>query len=119
MGNFFSTNLKFIREQKGLSQNKLASMVGVNQTTIARWESQEIAPSIDNVEDVANVLNISLPDLIATDLRLIQPNTEQKEIDFGNIKVTLSKNGKITDKDILEMNQFLMQEKFLNENNSK
>ena len=30
---------------------------------------------------------------------------------FGDIKVTSSKNGKITDKDMLELNQFLIQEK--------
>lgn len=68
MSNKFSKNLKFLREKKGISKNKLGEMVGVNQTTIGRWESEEITPSIDNVEEVAKVLNVGLPDLIIKDL---------------------------------------------------
>ncbi len=69
MANYFSTNLKFLRENKKISQNKLAEIVGVNQTTIARWETEEIKPSIDNVEEVAKALNVQLPDLLIKDLR--------------------------------------------------
>ena len=68
MGNKFSKNLKFLREKKGISKNKLGELVGVNQTTIGRWENEEITPSIDNVEEVARVLNIDLPDLLIKDL---------------------------------------------------
>lgn len=68
MGNLFSKNLKYLRESKGISRNKLGEMVGVNQTTIGRWETNEITPSIDNVEEVASVLNIPLPDLLIKDL---------------------------------------------------
>ena len=69
MGNYFSSNLKFIREQKGISKSKLGDLVGVNQSTITRWESKEITPSIDNVEQVAEVLNVDLPDILIKDLR--------------------------------------------------
>ena len=41
VSNLFSKNLKFLREKKGISKNKLGEMVGVNQTTIGRWESEE------------------------------------------------------------------------------
>lgn len=70
MANYFSSNLKKIRQDKKLSQNKLAALAGVNQTTIARWENNEIAPTIDNLEDLANALNVSLPDLLGRDLRI-------------------------------------------------
>ncbi len=68
MGNYFSKNLKFLRENKNISKNKLGEMVGVNQTTIGRWETNEITPSIDNVEEVAKALNVELPDLLIKDL---------------------------------------------------
>ena len=68
MGNYFSKNLKYLREKKDISKNKLGEMVGVNQTTIGRWEANEITPSIDNVEEVAKALNIELPDLLIKDL---------------------------------------------------
>lgn len=69
MGNYFSSNLKFIREQKGISKSKLGDLVGVNQSTITRWENKEITPSIDNVEQVAGVLKVDLPDILIKDLR--------------------------------------------------
>ena len=85
MPNFFSSNLKFLREKKGLSQNKLAEKVGVNQTTIARWETEEIKPSIDNVEQIANALNIGLPELLISDLRF--DNADVVNITSNTIKI--------------------------------
>ncbi len=64
----FSKNLKYLRECKNLSQNRLGEMAGVNQTTIARWENEEISPSLDNIIDVSEVLNVSVADLTGTDL---------------------------------------------------
>ncbi len=85
MPNFFSSNLKFLREKEGLSQNKLAEKVGVNQTTIARWETEEIKPSIDNVEQIANALNIGLPELLISDLRF--DNADVVDISSNTIKI--------------------------------
>lgn len=118
MTNFFSTNLNVLREKKGLSQNKLAAMVGVNQTTIARWEANSSSPSIDNVVIISKTLNVPLLELLEIDLRLSRPEAQKKTVKFGDVEVTLSKNGKITDKDMLELNQFLMQERILDENNN-
>ena len=66
--NYFSNNLKYLREQKKLSQNKLAGLLGVNQTTIARWENGEMSPSLESILDISDVLNISLFDLASQDL---------------------------------------------------
>lgn len=64
----FSRNLKYLREKYHLSQNRLATLAKVNQTTITRWENEEISPSLDNVIDIANVLNVSVADLTGRDL---------------------------------------------------
>lgn len=69
MSNYFAENLNYIRNKKNWSKSKLGELVGVNQTTIGRWETKEIKPSIDNVEEVAKVLNIPLPDMLIKDLR--------------------------------------------------
>lgn len=69
MGNYFSKNLKYIREEKNISKTKLGELVGVNQSTIGRWETEEIKPSIDNVEEVAKALNVPLPDILIKDLQ--------------------------------------------------
>lgn len=70
MSNLFSKNLKYLRERKHISKSKLGEMVGVNQSTIGRWENGEMTPSIDNVEEVAKALHIDLPDLLIKDLSI-------------------------------------------------
>ena len=85
MAEYFSTNLKFLREKKGLSQNKLGSLIGVNQTTIARWEDDNRVPTIDNAIDVANTLDIPLSDLLGTDLRF--DNAIPIELDDNTVNI--------------------------------
>ena len=71
MNNYFSTNIKFIREQKGLSQNKFGELLNVNQTTIARWEDENRIPTIDKAIDISLKLNIPLNDLVGVKRILI------------------------------------------------
>lgn len=85
MSNYFSENLKYIREKKGISKNKLGEMVGVNQSTIGRWETKEITPSIDKVEEVSKILNVPLPELLIKDLSF--NNGEIINLDSDIIKI--------------------------------
>lgn len=65
---YFARNIKYLRAKKGLSQNKLAQLANVNQSTIKRWEEDSISPSIDNVNSIAKVFNLPISDLIEKDL---------------------------------------------------
>lgn len=93
MSNFFSKNLKYLRESRNLSQNKLADMIGVNQTTIARWEDDNRTPNLDNAIDVSKILNIPLPDLIGRDLRLNTKENPSNEKNSENYKQVLKEKG--------------------------
>ena len=107
MKNYFSKNLKFLREQKRLSQNKLGELANVNQTTIARWENEEMAPSIDNVIELSKIFNIDLADLLGRDLQLNEDRkqlTEKEEMEM--LKNTLKKKG------FLDENEELSEENF-------
>lgn len=107
MKNYFSKNLKFLREQKKLSQNKLGDLANVNQTTIARWENEEMAPSIDNVIELSKIFNIDLADLLGRDLQLNEDRkqlTEKEEMEM--LKNTLKKKG------FLDENEELSEENF-------
>ena len=119
MQNYFSTNIKFIREQKGLTQEQMAKLFDKDYSTIGKWENGSRSPIMEDALKIADILNIAIEDLFGRDLRIKNDNEDKQTVEFGNIKVTLSKNGKITDKDMLELNQFLMKEKILNndENN--
>lgn len=101
MSNYFSTNLKYLREKRNLSQNRLASMIGVNQTTIARWEDDNRTPNLDNAIDVSKILNIPLPDLIGKDLKFNNVNNHPNEENNENYKQLLKNKGLI-DENITE-----------------
>ena len=91
----FSNNLKFLREEKKLSQNKLAELTGVNQTTIARWENEEISPSLDNIYDLANALQVNIATL--TDEKLLNNKQwSQTEVLFDKTKDILSDDDRAT-----------------------
>ena len=107
MKNYFSKNLKFLREQKRLSQNKLGELANVNQTTIARWENEEMAPSIDNVIELSKIFNIDLADLLGRDLQLNEDRkqlTEKEEMEM--LKNTLKKKGFLDEKEELSEENF-------------
>ena len=91
----FSNNLKFLREEKKLSQNKLAELAGVNQTTIARWENEEISPSLDNIYDLANALQVNIATLTDENL-LNSKQLSQTEVLFDRTKDILSDDDRAT-----------------------
>jgi len=51
-------------KKRGLSLEKLAKQVGCGKNTIANWMKNRCYPSQDNLNKIANVLNISADDLI-------------------------------------------------------
>lgn len=60
-----SNNLKKFREEKGLSQDRLAKLADVANNTIIKIEQGEnINPTLDTLKKIAKALEISVDDLI-------------------------------------------------------
>lgn len=59
----FSENLKARRKAKGLSQEKLAELVGVSRQAVTKWESSLSSPSAENLMALSSVLGVSLDEL--------------------------------------------------------
>lgn len=129
MSNYFKENLKFLREERKLSKNKLGELAGVNQTTIGRWENGEITPTIDNVIDLMSALNVpinNLGDFLGKDLKSlveIKSNEYDKKIkeletDTG-IKISYSTDKELTQEDYLAINQLVLDEMKAQEENKK
>ena len=68
MAEFLNNNVKFLRTAKNISQQKLADEIGVDRSTVSRIENGEIETTIDNAVRIADVLNVSLNDLVSKDL---------------------------------------------------
>jgi len=69
MAEFLNNNVKYLRNEKNISQQKLADEIGVDRSTISRIENGEIETTIDNAIKIADVLNVPLNDLVSKNLQ--------------------------------------------------
>ena len=63
-------NLKLLRNEKGVSQQKLADVIGVNQQSIHRYEVGDYEPDIQTLSLMADFFDTSIDFLVGrTDIR--------------------------------------------------
>ena len=60
----FAQRLKEIRGLRGLSQVKLAEMVGVIPRVYNRWERGSAAPRLEAIVSLADILQVTLDELV-------------------------------------------------------
>ena len=59
----FAKRLKQLREDRGLSQTRLAEMVEVTPRVYNRWERGSTIPRLDTLVRIADVLQVTLDEL--------------------------------------------------------
>jgi transcriptional regulator with XRE-family HTH domain len=59
-----SKRIKNLREKSGLSQQKLADMLGVTQQAVAKWEGDKAEPDTSMLVKISNIFNVSLDYLL-------------------------------------------------------
>lgn len=64
MSETLGERLRRLRKKSGLTQEQLANLVGVHETTIRRWENEGDKPSIVYVSTLAKALGVSEADLL-------------------------------------------------------
>ncbi|HNU89769.1 MAG TPA: helix-turn-helix transcriptional regulator [bacterium] len=58
-------NIKKLRKQKGLSQDRLSKLADISYNTVIKLESGAIInPSIDTVQKLAKALDVGVDDLL-------------------------------------------------------
>ena len=107
--------IKEIREKAGLSQDAMAEIMNISQSTYARFETQTSKIDLDRLEVFAKALNMTILDVITFPDRYINVVDIGKEINrtepevIVQIKVTKSKREEIL-KTILGENVELLNE---------
>ena len=84
-----SSNIRYLRDRDGLSQEAFAERFGVSRQSVAKWESGEGAPDIMKCREIADYYDISIDSLVMlslSDEKILEDNKEGKYI-FGMIKV--------------------------------
>ena len=54
-----STSIKQLRLSRGLNQVELAKKLSVTKQTVSNWENDNIQPSIEMLEKIADFFNVS------------------------------------------------------------
>ena len=65
----FSENLKTIRKAKGYTQEELAIKVNVVRQTVSKWEKGLSVPDADVLSHIAEVLEVSVSELLGTEIK--------------------------------------------------
>lgn len=81
-------NMQATRLAAGLTQERLATEVGVSRQTVAKWESGETSPDLEHAAAVADVLGTTLDGLVSFDGKgLVVGAPPRGKHLFGNVKV--------------------------------
>ena len=59
-----SQNIKILRMQKGLTQKELADLLHVTSQAVSRWEKGDVEPSIDTINNMAKIFEVSTDEII-------------------------------------------------------
>lgn len=75
------TNIKNLRKEKGLTQEKLAEIMGVTKGTISIWERDLKTPSFAKLDALCDVFNVELSFLRGTSNNRERHVPTQEELD--------------------------------------
>ncbi len=82
----FNDNLKRIRREKKLSQQELADMLKVAQSTVGMWESGRRTPKLEEIDRLAKVLRVTVNRLVGKTDRKIQIIRNEVYIDGRKVE---------------------------------
>lgn len=89
----FGLRLKRLRKRKKLSQTELAKKIGVTKSTIYRYESNTLSPSLDKAILLARILDTTLDYLAGLDkiptIKIDNLSEDQIEWLNNTIKIVL------------------------------
>ncbi len=82
---FLGANIRHLRRGKGWSQEELARQTGLTRGRIASYESGCAEPPLRSLFSLAEVLEVSVWDLVCTDLQRGEPVAPEKRFSFSAI----------------------------------
>lgn len=78
-------NMMLLRKKKGLSQADLGKKIGTSGDVVGRYERGDIKPSIDVVEKIADVLDVSIDYLIGKTKMELDSQAVKRLEDISNL----------------------------------
>lgn len=82
-------NIRRLRSQNGITQEKLAEYLGVSAQAISRWESETCYPDLEMLPGIASYFSVSIDNLLGYDA------SEQEQARMVMRVTGLMKSGRI------------------------
>lgn len=77
-----------LRKENNITQEELASKLGVARQTISKWELGETAPDIKQAKVLAQLFNISLDKLVDNNIKEENNNQKLRQLGIKALKIT-------------------------------
>lgn len=74
--------LKAAREKKNLKQNRVAMMLGVHNSTLAKYESGEREPDAEVINKLAELYEVSTDWILGNKVRIINDQTKNEALEI-------------------------------------
>lgn len=62
-------NIKYLREKKNFKQEDLATMMNIDRSSVAKWETGESLPRTDKLLKLASILGCTVDDLLSETIK--------------------------------------------------
>jgi transcriptional regulator with XRE-family HTH domain len=89
--NRFADNIKFLRKERKLSQDEIATITGITRVTWHNYENGNTQPEIDKILKIAKEFKVNVGELLERDL---SKNEEHDSISMVKEDDTLQSNMK-------------------------
>ncbi len=75
---FLASNLRFLRKQKGITQNDLADQLDVQRTMISAYEDGRSEPKLATLQKLCDILEVGVEELLEHDIEKLGRKAIQK-----------------------------------------
>lgn len=80
---FFSSNIKFLRKRRGMTQEDAATSLEMKRSTLSGYENNVAQPAMDSLIAFSNYFRIAIDTLIRVDLTAL-PESQVRQLERGN-----------------------------------
>lgn len=80
----FSEKLQLVRKSKGMTQEELAEKLDVSRQAVAKWESGQVYPDINNLIQISNLFNVTV-DYLVRDQECMMNINDEEESDISRL----------------------------------
>lgn len=87
MNIYICENIKRLRREKNITQEKLADYLNVSTQAVSKWERNETLPDITMIVPIASYFNVSTDELLGVDAAKNEVKIQEYLKEFSNLQV--------------------------------